>query len=142
MQTRHTVGPRVLSPSNYSYSLLFILLVLCLVGHTAAASPNTPNTPNSPFFEVGREIEAEVEIEGMTSHSTESENVKVNSTPLGPGTVPFDVDDYPVAPEGLELEQVHLYVRHGELQTPFTPCSGFWNVHVLSFTHTSYFLNA
>ena len=139
MQTQHTVGPRVLSPSNYSYSLLFILLVLCLVGHTTAASPNTPN---SPFFEVGHEIEAEVEIEGMTSHSTESENVKVNSTPLGPGTVPFDVDNYPVAPEGLELEQVHLYVRHGELQTPFTPCSGFWNVHILSFTHISYFLNA
>ncbi|KAG1723056.1 histidine phosphatase superfamily [Suillus lakei] len=30
---------------------------------------------------------------------------------------PFDVESYPVAPEGLDLEQVHVYVRHGE-RTP------------------------
>lgn len=36
-----------------------------------------------------------------------------NST-LGPGSIPFDVDGYPVPPPELELEQVHLYVRHGE----------------------------
>ncbi|KAG7091868.1 hypothetical protein E1B28_008269 [Marasmius oreades] len=29
----------------------------------------------------------------------------------------LDVDRYPVGPEGLELEQVHVYVRHGE-RTP------------------------
>lgn len=28
--------------------------------------------------------------------------------------VPLDVEGYPVAPEGLKLEQVHLYVRHGQ----------------------------
>jgi acid phosphatase len=27
--------------------------------------------------------------------------------------VPFDVEDYPVAPSGLTLEQVHLFIRHG-----------------------------
>ncbi|KAJ8517803.1 hypothetical protein ONZ45_g5057 [Pleurotus djamor] len=27
---------------------------------------------------------------------------------------PLDVEGYPVAPEGLELEQVHVYIRHGE----------------------------
>ncbi|KAI0776494.1 histidine phosphatase superfamily [Irpex lacteus] len=41
----------------------------------------------------------------------------VHEKSLGPGTLPFDVENYPVAPEGLELEQVHLYVRHGE-RTP------------------------
>ncbi|KAJ3782805.1 histidine phosphatase superfamily [Lentinula aff. detonsa] len=30
---------------------------------------------------------------------------------------PLDVEKYPVAPSGLELEQVHIYVRHGE-RTP------------------------
>jgi acid phosphatase len=28
---------------------------------------------------------------------------------------PLDVEGYPVAPEGLGLEQVHIYVRHGAL---------------------------
>ncbi|KAF8639115.1 hypothetical protein AX17_001730 [Amanita inopinata Kibby_2008] len=31
-----------------------------------------------------------------------------------PPQVPLHVEGYPVAPEGLELEQVHVYVRHGE----------------------------
>ena len=29
------------------------------------------------------------------------------------GHVPLDVDGYPAAPPELELEQVHIYVRHG-----------------------------
>ncbi|RPD65713.1 phosphoglycerate mutase-like protein [Lentinus tigrinus ALCF2SS1-7] len=33
------------------------------------------------------------------------------------GHVPLDVDGYPVAPPELELEQVHIYIRHGE-RTP------------------------
>lgn len=33
------------------------------------------------------------------------------------GPVPLDVESYPDAPEGLDLEQVHVYVRHGE-RTP------------------------
>ncbi|KAG2105162.1 histidine phosphatase superfamily [Suillus cothurnatus] len=33
------------------------------------------------------------------------------------GPAPLDVESYPVAPEGLDLEQVHVYVRHGE-RTP------------------------
>ena len=30
-----------------------------------------------------------------------------------PGHVPLDVEKYPVAPDNLTLEQVHVYVRHG-----------------------------
>ena len=30
-----------------------------------------------------------------------------------PGHVPLDVEKYPVAPNNLALEQVHVYVRHG-----------------------------
>lgn len=35
--------------------------------------------------------------------------------PGGPGTIPLDVEHYPIPPPELELEQVHVYVRHGEL---------------------------
>ncbi|KAG0700578.1 histidine phosphatase superfamily [Suillus ampliporus] len=42
--------------------------------------------------------------------------MKQQSQVQGP-TVPLDVESYPVAPEGLDLEQVHVYVRHGE-RTP------------------------
>jgi len=34
-----------------------------------------------------------------------------------PSQVPVDVEAYPIAPDGLKLEQVHVYVRHGE-RTP------------------------
>ncbi|KAK7683555.1 hypothetical protein QCA50_013390 [Cerrena zonata] len=37
--------------------------------------------------------------------------------PNWPGAHPLDVDNYPVAPPDLKLEQVHIYVRHGE-RTP------------------------
>jgi len=34
--------------------------------------------------------------------------------PNWPGAMPLDVNGYPSAPPELELEQVHVYVRHGE----------------------------
>ncbi|TCD67802.1 hypothetical protein EIP91_011930 [Steccherinum ochraceum] len=41
-----------------------------------------------------------------------------NVRPAGwPGALPLDVEGYPTAPSGLELQQVHIYVRHGE-RTP------------------------
>jgi hypothetical protein len=41
----------------------------------------------------------------------------LQSTKEMPREVPFDVENYPVAPTGLVLEQVHVYVRHGEQRT-------------------------
>lgn len=34
--------------------------------------------------------------------------------PGWPGAIPLDVHGYPLAPPELQLEQVHVYVRHGE----------------------------
>lgn len=31
-----------------------------------------------------------------------------------PGALPLEVDGYPAAPPELQLEQVHIYVRHGK----------------------------
>lgn len=43
--------------------------------------------------------------------------VPVDHTPPAnlyrPIQAPLDVERYPVAPDGLQLEQVHVYVRHG-----------------------------
>lgn len=36
-----------------------------------------------------------------------------------PGHVPLDVENYPVAPPTLQLEQVHLFVRHGAFGRSF-----------------------
>lgn len=47
--------------------------------------------------------------------------------------VPLDVDGYPIGPEGLELEQVHVYVRHGAclpvMQSYPTLLFGFRRTH-------------
>ena len=34
------------------------------------------------------------------------------------GSVPLDVDGYPIAPPELELQQVHIYARHGMCASP------------------------
>lgn len=41
-----------------------------------------------------------------------------NSHIYRPPQVPLDVQQYPVAPAGLELEQVHVYMRHGTFDSP------------------------
>ena len=32
------------------------------------------------------------------------------------GHIPLDVENYPVAPSTLQLEQVHLFIRHGAFE--------------------------
>lgn len=93
-------GPRVLPSTSYLFlPLATVVLVLCL-----AAGTTTTRTISSPYSDSSL-----LEFQGgMTSN--------VHEKSLGPGTLPFDVENYPVAPEGLELEQVHLYVRHGECE--------------------------
>lgn len=56
------------------------------------------------------------------------------------GHVPLDVDGYPVAPAELELEQVHIYVRHGASIILFLvplPRSESASPYVNRRTHTS-----
>lgn len=42
------------------------------------------------------------------------------------GHAPLDVENYPIAPSMLQLEQVYLFVRHGALKRFF--------VHLLSYS--------
>ena len=52
---------------------------------------------------------------------------------MRPGALPLDVDGYPVAPPELELEQVHLYIRHGASSSPIS-----WRVVVLIQMSTNF----
>ncbi|KAI0073642.1 phosphoglycerate mutase-like protein [Panus rudis PR-1116 ss-1] len=52
----------------------------------------------------------------MSSGNTSGDQ-NISRPPGWPGATPLDVDGYPVAPPQLQLEQVHIYVRHGE-RTP------------------------
>ena len=52
----------------------------------------------------------------IVQDSTELKQGMVSETNSGvdrPGHIPLDVENYPVAPSTLHLEQVHLFVRHG-----------------------------
>jgi len=52
----------------------------------------------------------------MVQDSTELDQGMVSAMDSGidrPGHIPLDVENYPVAPSTLQLEQVHLFVRHG-----------------------------
>ncbi|KAF9447139.1 phosphoglycerate mutase-like protein [Macrolepiota fuliginosa MF-IS2] len=53
---------------------------------------------------------------GLTSaHGSHKEiNGEPGSYTYRPPQAPLDVEGYPAAPAGLELEQVHVFVRHGE----------------------------
>ncbi len=45
---------------------------------------------------------------------TPLDNAPLNTTHYRPLQPPLDVEKYPVAPPDLALQQVHVYVRHGE----------------------------
>lgn len=53
----------------------------------------------------------------MTWNTTKEPTADINAKMYGfrYPQVPLEVDNYPVGPEGLQLEQVHVYVRHGTL---------------------------
>jgi len=58
----------------------------------------------------------------IVQDSTELEQGMAFETESGidsPGHVLLDIENYPVAPSTLRLEQVHLFVRHGELWQSF-----------------------
>lgn len=51
-------------------------------------------------------------------------NSPTSSEPMKsiPRESPLDVTSYPIAPSGLILEQIHIYVRHGMHLDPVAGC--------------------
>ena len=65
----------------------------------------------------------------MFGKSTISSIIHAAGCNIGtPGHVPLDVEKYPVAPDNLALEQVHVYVRHGACCVP--------SAHIWALTNT------
>ncbi|PPQ68920.1 hypothetical protein CVT24_007664 [Panaeolus cyanescens] len=93
----------------FIFSLLHILLALNTL--TAEAS----QTPFCNHF--GSHLESFEQ--GMNLLAKDRKDANVNPEMYGYRfpQVPLDVEGYPIAPEGLALKQVHVYVRHGE-RTP------------------------
>ncbi|GJE86567.1 phosphoglycerate mutase-like protein [Phanerochaete sordida] len=99
--------PRVRPTAPLSWSLLFSVLIigsvtsLCLAPDlspfNAMSYGNAPPSGHDPQREEPAALKAVRGVPGAT--------------------VPLDVAGYPVAPQELSLEQVHVYVRHGE-RTP------------------------
>lgn len=54
-----------------------------------------------------------------------------------PPQVPLDVQGYSLAPEGLQLEQVHVYVRHG-----LSPVSRHYLSNTAHSAHTTVFISS
>lgn len=54
-------------------------------------------------------------IQNFTHKLQQMPTASIPSSTGGQRQVPLDVENYPLAPEGLHLEQVHVYIRHGEL---------------------------
>jgi hypothetical protein len=52
-------------------------------------------------------------IGGLNVTSAAANKQKMTSNAQRLPQVPLDVEQYPVAPSGLQLEQVHVFVRHG-----------------------------
>lgn len=58
-------------------------------------------------------IQAPLQLQSPLSHSPDMPTLP-STQKFTPREQPFDVDSYPLAPDGLVLEQVHVYVRHGQ----------------------------
>ncbi|PFH47755.1 hypothetical protein AMATHDRAFT_66976 [Amanita thiersii Skay4041] len=94
----------------FSVSFVTLALLLALTNFTAATQVN-PDSINTSSL-------TQKQAEEMNFGLNLSNNAAV--TPpfvYRPPQVPLEVEQYPVAPNGLELEQVHIYIRHGE-RTP------------------------
>lgn len=102
--------PRVRSATPLSWSfLLFSVFIVGAVSSLCLASIQSPLSAMSS---------GAVSSDG---HGARREELtKVVRTVPG-ATVPLDVEGYPIAPPELELEQVHIYVRHGASQFSSMP---------------------
>ncbi|KAJ7151139.1 histidine phosphatase superfamily [Mycena filopes] len=97
-------------------ALTFLLILLA--PSTPAGAQNTSNQLSfSPIPSVYGDLEDMPPVlRPAKAHSTATHNEALPYT-YRPPQAPLDVKAYPPAPPELQLEQVHVYVRHGE-RTP------------------------
>ena len=109
---------RYMRPENKSYIGLFLLSIsaLFLIPVSVPLVQDLPESsvsariPNhAPFF---------AQSDFAIPHRPPNPPHRGDSFIPHPPQVPFDVAGYPVAPPIRQLEQVHVYVRHGKYQFP------------------------
>ncbi|KAI0944908.1 hypothetical protein AcV7_001582 [Taiwanofungus camphoratus] len=92
-------------PLRSAHFLSFLLITLLLI---------RPGTPN---LYTGMSSSGSSSIRGSLGPDKPSDASESTSANASKGHLPLDVEGYPVAPLELELQQVHIYMRHGE-RTP------------------------
>ncbi|KAJ7145337.1 histidine phosphatase superfamily [Mycena crocata] len=95
--------------------LAFLIILLSPSPSLAQNSSNQLSFSPTPSIYVDLEVMPQA-FRSAKSSSTVSHNEALPYT-YRPPQAPLDVKGYPVAPPDLKLEQVHVYVRHGE-RTP------------------------
>lgn len=99
-------------PLGYNIHLLLTLIVvLPSIYYQTRAVSETPDIPEVPA------------VSWANMHNPVTKEFNSNAHLTGAITqrlpqIPLDVEKYPVAPSELELEQVHVFVRHGESSSP------------------------
>jgi nitrate reductase cytochrome c-type subunit len=76
------------------------------------------NSSNQLSFSPAPSVYADLEDMPQVLRSTKASSTVSHNEALPyiyrPPQVPLDVKGYPIAPQDLKLEQVHVYVRHGK----------------------------
>ncbi|KAF5383312.1 hypothetical protein D9615_005006 [Tricholomella constricta] len=97
------------SRTSIKSSLIFATFAVTLLLAAPAYSSITPIDACTPPPSTAHDPRT---MFGSARKHTESGNIHDH-----PPRVPLDAEHYPIAPPGLALEQIHVYVRHGE-RTP------------------------
>ncbi|KAH9477792.1 putative acid phosphatase SPBC4.06 [Psilocybe cubensis] len=107
------------SRSPRFHLLLSFLIVLSLPHLIGAESILGDNNTCDNAHILERNADCDPQRAAMTWNTTKETTANTGAKMYGYRypQVPLEVDNYPVGPEGLQLEQVHVYVRHGE-RTP------------------------
>ena len=98
--------------------LILTVFITASILHTVSADHlNVPGTGEASGSDDGSNATLNTESEEM-----HLDVLKGRPSEKFPGyrypQVPLDVENYPIGPDGLELEQVHIYVRHGKFSDP------------------------
>lgn len=95
-------------PRTYRLSI-YIVFFATLQLSIPIAAEIIPEQPNLTLHDPKDTLQPQVM--GLSFNGTTSN--KATETALRSPQVPLDVEHYTIAPLGLQLEQVHVYVRHG-----------------------------
>ena len=99
---------------NPRYRLLFEFLLLL---EPVFATDSLTCTPLSSYESASPNWILDTMAFGVETIAARLGHNVITAPAYRPPQVPVDVEGYSIAPDALKLEQVHVYVRHGEHYT-------------------------